>query len=118
MSIFIVILLAMALTLVLMRCKLPIGICIFGGGLFIWVCTNPDWRLITKAVEQMVTMSRTYDLVIALYLVICLEIELRKSGALAGMVQCLSRMFSSAKFTLAVMPAFLGVPAEVWPLVG
>lgn len=109
MSIFIVILLAMALTLVLMRCKLPIGICIFGGGLFIWVCTNPDWRLITKAVEQMVTMSRTYDLVIALYLVICLEIELRKSGALAGMVQCLSRMFSSAKFTLAVMPAFLGV---------
>ncbi|MBR2960163.1 MAG: DUF401 family protein [Burkholderiaceae bacterium] len=106
---FIVILLAMALTLVLMRCKLPIGICIFGGGLFIWVCTNPDWRLITKAVEQMVTMSRTYDLVIALYLVICLEIELRKSGALAGMVQCLSRMFSSAKFTLAVMPAFLGV---------
>ena len=109
MSIFIVILLAMALTLVLMRCKLPIGICIFGGGLFIWVCTNPDWRLITKAVEQMVTMSRTYDLVIALYLVICLEIELRKSGALAGIVQCLSRMFSSAKFTLAVMPAFLGV---------
>lgn len=109
MSIFIVILLAMALTLVLMRCKLPIGICIFGGGLFIWVCTNPDWRLITKAFEQMVTMSRTYDLVIALYLVICLEIELRKSGALAGMVQCLSRMFSSAKFTLAVMPAFLGV---------
>lgn len=109
MSIFIVILLAMALTLVLMRCKLPIGICIFGGGLFIWVCTNPDWRLITQAVEQMVTMSRTYDLVIALYLVICLEIELRKSGALAGMVQCLSRMFSSAKFTLAVMPAFLGV---------
>ena len=109
MSIFIVILLAMALTLVLMRCKLPIGICIFGGGLFIWVCTNPDWRLITHAVEQMVTMSRTYDLVIALYLVICLEIELRKSGALAGMVQCLSRMFSSAKFTLAVMPAFLGV---------
>lgn len=109
MSIFIVILLAMALTLVLMRCKLPIGICIFGGGLFIWVCTNPDWRLITKAVEQMVTMTRTYDLVIALYLVICLEIELRKSGALAGMVQCLSRMFSSAKFTLAVMPAFLGV---------
>ena len=109
MSIFIVILLAMALTLVLMRCKLPIGICIFGGGLFIWVCTNPDWRLITKAVEQMVTMSRTYDLVIALYLVICLEIELRKSGALAGMVQCWSRMFSSAKFTLAVMPAFLGV---------
>jgi integral membrane protein (TIGR00529 family) len=109
MSIFIVILLAMALTLVLMRCKLPIGICIFGGGLFIWVCTNPDWRLITKAVEQMVTMSRTYDFVIALYLVICLEIELRKSGALAGMVQCLSRMFSSAKFTLAVMPAFLGV---------
>lgn len=109
MSIFIVILLAMALTLVLMRCKLPIGICIFGGGLLIWGFTDPDWRLITKAVEQMVTMTRTYDLVIALYLVICLEIELRKSGALGGMVQCISRMFSSAKFTLAVMPAFLGV---------
>ncbi len=109
MNIFIIITLAMVLTLVLMRFKLPIGICIFGGGLFIWGFTNPDWRLIVKAGEQMATMSRTYDLVIALYLVICLEIELRKSGALAGMVQALSRMFSSAKFTLAVMPAFLGV---------
>ena len=57
----------------------------------------------------MLSLPRNYDLVFALYLVICLEIELRKSGCLAGMVEALSRMFSSRRFTLAVMPAFLGL---------
>ena len=54
-------------------------------------------------------MSRTYDILFALYFVMCLEIELRTSGALAGMVHALQRIFSSTKVTLAVMPAFLGL---------
>lgn len=109
MSIFIVIALAIAIVLLLLRVKQPIGIAILASGLFIWLCTDPTVKELTDAVKQMFAKQGNYDLVGALYLVVCLEIELRKSGALAGMVQALYRMFASPKFTLAIMPAFLGL---------
>ena len=109
MSIFIVIALAIAMVLWLLRVKQPIGIAILASGLFIWLCTDPTVKELTDAVKQMFAKPGNYDLVGALYLVVCLEIELRKSGALAGMVQALYRMFASPKFTLAIMPAFLGL---------
>lgn len=107
--IFLIITLAMLITLFLLRRRQPIGIAILVGGIFIWLCTDPTFKELKDAVIQMATTPRSYDLVGALYLVICLEIELRKSGCLAGMVEALSRMFSSRRFTLAVMPAFLGL---------
>lgn len=107
--IFLIITLAMVITLFLLRRRQPIGIAILVGGIFIWLCTDPTFKELEDAVIQMATTPRSYDLVGALYLVICLEIELRKSGCLAGMVEALSRMFSSRRFTLAVMPAFLGL---------
>lgn len=107
--IFLIITVAMLITLFLLRRRQPIGIAILTGGLFIWLCTDPNVTELTGAVTQMLSLPRNYDLVFALYLVICLEIELRKSGCLAGMVEALSRMFSSRRFTLAVMPAFLGL---------
>lgn len=107
--IFLIITVAMVITLFLLRRRQPIGIAILTGGLFIWLCTDPTLGELTGAVTQMLSLPRNYDLVFALYLVICLEIELRKSGCLAGMVEALSRMFSSRRFTLAVMPAFLGL---------
>ena len=107
--IFLIITLAMIITLFLLRRRQAIGIAILVGGIFIWLCTDPTFKELKDAVIQMATTPRSYDLVGALYLVICLEIELRKSGCLAGMVEALSRMFSSRRFTLAVMPAFLGL---------
>ncbi len=113
MSIFLIIAIAMAITLVLLRKHFPIGIAIMVAGIFIWLMTGPQINELTQAVVQMVSLPRNYDLVIALYLVICLEIELRRSGCLTGMVQALYRMFSGPKFTLAVMPAFLGLLPSV-----
>ena len=113
MSIFLIIAIAMAITLVLLRKHFPIGIAIMVAGIFIWLMTGPQITELTQAVVQMVSLPRNYDLVIALYLVICLEIELRRSGCLTGMVQALYRMFSGPKFTLAVMPAFLGLLPSV-----
>ena len=107
--IFLIITIAMLITLFLLRRHQPIGIAILVGGLFIWLCTDPTIKELIGAVTRMLSLPRNYDLVGALYLVICLEIQLRKSGCLAGMVEALSRMFSSRRFTLAVMPAFLGL---------
>ncbi|MDD4321311.1 MAG: DUF401 family protein [Acidaminococcaceae bacterium] len=74
-----------------------------------WAIKAPDPIHFITAGYQTFTMQRTYDLLFALYFVMCLEIELRTSGTLDGMVRALQRLFPSEKFTLAIMPAFLGL---------
>lgn len=109
MNIFLLLAIAMALIIILLRKHVPIGPCMLAGGLFIWVMKTPEPRYLWQALTETFSMNRTYDILFALYFVMCLEIELRTSGALAGMVQALQRIFSSTKVTLAVMPAFLGL---------
>ena len=109
MNIFLLLAIAMALIIILLRRHVPIGLCMLVGGLFIWVMKTPSLHYLWQGFTETLTMSRTYDILFALYFVMCLEIELRTSGALAGMVHALQRIFSSTKVTLAVMPAFLGL---------
>ena len=109
MNIFLLLAIAMALIIILLRRHVPSGPCMLVGGLFIWVMKTPSLHYLWQGFTETLTMSRTYDILFALYFVMCLEIELRTSGALAGMVHALQRIFSSTKVTLAVMPAFLGL---------
>ena len=113
MNIFLVIALAMLLIIILLRRHIPIGPAILAGGLLIWALVSPQFHYLVSAFTTTLTMQRTYDLILALYFVMCLEIELRTSGALDGMIRALQRLFASEKFTLAIMPAFLGLlPSE------
>ena len=109
MNIFLLVCIAMLLIIIMLRKHIPIGPCMLAGGLLIWVIKTPQLHYLTQAAGETLTMSRTYDILLALYFVMCLEIELRTSSALAGMVHALQRIFSSTKVTLAVMPAFLGL---------
>lgn len=109
MNIFLLLAIAMGIIIVLLRKHVPIGPCMLAGGLFIWVMKTPSLHYLWQGLAETLTMSRTYDILFALYFVMCLEIELRTSGALAGMVHALQRIFSSSRVTLAVMPAFLGL---------
>lgn len=109
MNIFLILIISMAIILLLLRRHIPIGPCMLAGGLFIWLVKSTQPAFLWQALTETLALSRTYDIIFALYFVMCLEIELRTSGALSGMVKALQRIFSSAKFTLAVMPAFLGL---------
>lgn len=109
MNIFLLLAIAMLLIIIMLRKHIPIGPCMLAGGLLIWAVKAPGLHYLAQAGVETMTMSRTYDILLALYFVMCLEIELRTSGALAGMVHALQRIFSSTKVTLAVMPAFLGL---------
>lgn len=109
MSIFYSILLGIALIIVLIRLRAPIGPSILAGGLAMWAIVNPSLESLRSAALETVRSDRTYDLIFALYFVMCLEIQLRKSGTLKGMVEAFNRIFSSKKATLAAMPAFLGL---------
>ncbi len=108
MNIFLVILLAAIAIVTLLRYKLPIGVAILSGGLVMWLCLDRTLASLVESAVMTVEQSRTYDLLFSLYFVMCLEIELRRSGTLDGMVKALNRLFKSTLVTLATMPAFLG----------
>lgn len=99
----------MILIVVLLRFKLLIGPAILSGGLLIWLFESRSFEKLWVAFTETLTMQRTWDLLLCLYFVMCLEVELRKSGSLHGMVVTLRNIFSSNKVTLAFMPAFLGL---------
>ncbi len=109
MNIFVTLILAMAVIIVMLRRRYPIGPAILAGGIFIWLFQTHDLSNFWTAAWQTATKQRTYDLLLALYFVMCLEIELRTSGTLDGMIAALQRLFSSKKIVLAIMPAFLGL---------
>jgi len=109
MNIFILLIIAMIIIVILLRKHIPVGPAMVAGGLFLWAVRSLDVLILGQAIVETLQKGRTYDLVAALALVMCLEIELRTSGTLSGMVQALQRLFSSAKVILAIMPAFLGL---------
>ena len=109
MNIFALLIIAMAIIILMLRRHIPIGPCMLTGGLFIWLMKTPELHYLTQAFTETLSLPRTYDIIFALYFVMCLEIELRTSGALAGMVHALQKIVSSNRVTLAVMPAFLGL---------
>ena len=82
-------------------------------GIFIWALRSASPISLLQAFYETFTLSRTYDIIFALYFVMCLEIELRLSGALQDMVKSLRRTFSNVKILLAAMPAFLGLLPSV-----
>lgn len=108
-SVFLVVIAAMILIVVLLRFKVLIGPAILSGGLLIWLFESRSFEKLWIVFTETLTMQRTWDLLLCLYFVMCLEVELRKSGSLHGMVVTLRNIFSSNKVTLAFMPAFLGL---------
>ncbi|MBR1419910.1 MAG: DUF401 family protein [Selenomonadaceae bacterium] len=92
-----------------MRKKFPIGISMIASGVFLWIFQSRELESILNAGIETLKMNRTYDILFAMYFVMCLEIELRKSGLLDSMVETLHGIFSDTKILLAAMPAFLGL---------
>lgn len=109
MNIFVILALALLIIIVLLRRHAPIGPAILAAGFFIWATTAPQFHYLPDALYTTLTSARTYDLILALYFVMCLEIELRTGGVLDGMVRALHHLLRSPKLTLAIMPAFLGL---------
>ena len=109
MSIFLVLSLGLLAIVILLRCRRPIGLAILGGGAVMWALSGAPSRALVAAAQDLLTQSRTYDLLLALYFVMCLEVALRRSGTLKGLVESLNALFSSTRLTISLMPAFLGL---------
>ncbi len=113
MNIFLLLTIALLVIIVLLRFKIQIGLCMLASGIFIWALRSASPFSLAQAFYETFTLPRTYDIIFALYFVMCLEIELRLSGALQDMVKALRRTFSNVKILLAAMSAFLGLLPSV-----
>lgn len=113
MNIFLILALAILVIVVLLRFRVPIGPSILAGGFVFWLAEDRTVASLVDAAVTTATLERTYDLLFALYFVMCLEIQLRRSGTLKGMVEALNRIFHSTRVTLSAMPAFLGLLPSV-----
>ena len=109
MNIFVILISALLIIIVLLRRRVPIGPAILTAGIFIWAAAAPQPHYLWNAWIETFSAYRTYDLIFALYFVMCLEIELRTGGILDDLVRSLHRLLKSPRLTLAIMPAFLGL---------
>ena len=81
MNIFLLLAIALLLIIFLLRFKIQIGLAMLVSGIFIWLFREPTFLKLLQAFYETFTLPRTYDIIFALYLIMCLEIELRRSGA-------------------------------------
>ena len=109
MSVYLILALSIAAIGILLRFHVLIGPAILSSGLVMWLCNDREIATFGTAFIETVTAQKSWDLLFALYFVMCLEVQLRKSGTLQRMVEALNRIFHSARATIAVMPCFLGL---------
>ena len=112
MNIFLLLAVAFSLIIIMLRRHVPIGPCMLAGGLLLWLARSADPLALVQAARETLSLPRTYDIILALYFVMCLEIELRGSGTLSGLVEALKRLFSV--FSLAMFPYRLRTAALNW----
>lgn len=109
MNVFVIIAISMASILLILRMRRPVGLAMLVGGLLVWLLSGAQLPALTKSVYQVFTLNRTYELIFALYFVMCLEIQLRLSGSLKGMLEALQHWFNNDRITIALMPVVLGL---------
>ncbi len=103
-----IILIVLCTVVVLLHRKVEIGHAMLAGSVILTVMTLSSPLLFFGSVVKTGQHSNTWEILIALYFVMCLEYQLRTSGLLDKVMAAARRKLISDKFLLAGMPAFLG----------
>ena len=102
------IMIALAVIVLLLNRKVQTGYAMLAGALIIFVTSGSEWAKFSAALTSTVTGYSTWEIIIALYFVMCLEFQLRTSGIIDGFMTSARGIFKSDRFLLVMMPAFLG----------
>lgn len=102
-------LLAMFVIVVMLRRRFSIGSAMLAGGIVIWLLSSAPLTAFLIAIINTFKKSTTYEIVFALFFVMCLEYQLRTSGTLDGLMNSMRSILPNDILTLAAMPAFLGL---------
>ena len=104
----VVILLTLSIVVVLLHRRLEIGHSMLVGSLLLQLLTWSAPALFLGAALKTLQNFNTWEILGALYFVMCLEFQLRTSGLLDDVMAAARARLLSDKLLLAGMPAFLG----------
>lgn len=92
----------------LLQRRISIGNAMLAGASLLFLMCSPQWAILAAVGKNLLTNSSTWEILLAMYLVMCLEFQLRTQGIIDGLMSVSRNMFKSDKVLLALMPAFLG----------
>ena len=104
----VVILVTLSTVVILLHRRVEIGHAMFAGALLLQVLTWSSPEIFLGAILGTLQTFNTWEILGALYFVMCLEFQLRTSGLLDEVMSAARARLLSDKFLLAGMPAFLG----------
>lgn len=98
----------LAAIVILLNRKTKMAISMFAGSAVLFLLTGPSPYKLLSAITATAASASTWEIIIALYFVMCLEYQLRTSGIINGVMAASRRIFRSDRVLLVMMPSFLG----------
>jgi integral membrane protein (TIGR00529 family) len=98
----------LAVAVCLLNRKVEMGNAMLAGSGVLLLLSGLQAAHLQTAVVQTVTDPSTWEIVLALYFVMCLEYQLRCGGIVDGLMATARKVLRSDRMLLALMPAFLG----------
>jgi len=102
------VLVTLILVVALLQRKISIGNAMLAGASLLFVMCSPQWLTLKLVGKGLLFSASTWEIMLALYLVMCLEYQLRTNGIIDGLMEAARVVLKSDKVLLALMPAFLG----------
>lgn len=103
------ILLMIAVTVYLLRKKVNIGIVMLLDSLYIVLVRQMNFNITKEAVMRGALSPKTIGLIIILYLIMMLEMIMRKKGMISDITESLKHLLKSNRMTAAVLPVVIGM---------
>ncbi|MGL5514412.1 MAG: DUF401 family protein [Sporomusa sp.] len=102
------ILITLVVIVLLLNRKIKMGNAMLAGSGVLFLLSGLTAQHLKAAVVTTATSLSTWEIVLALYFVMCLEYQLRVGGIVDGLMETARRRLRSDRALLAIMPAFLG----------
>ncbi|MDT8902900.1 DUF401 family protein [Anaeroselena agilis] len=99
---------ALAVIVFLLNRKVKMGPAMLAGSAIIFFASGATPAKLWSATAATATGRATWEIMLALYFVMCLEFQLRTGGIIDGMMTAARKLFRSDRILLALMPSFLG----------
>ncbi|SHN87297.1 DUF401 family protein [Desulfitobacterium chlororespirans] len=99
----------LAMVVWLLRKKIQIGHAMLAGSIVLFLISSPTLGKADAAVQTTLREVGTWEVVFAMYFVMCLEQLLRTTGIIEGFMAAMKPLLRSDRVLLAFMPTFLGL---------
>lgn len=109
MMVMVKILSTLILVVLLLRRRIQIGHAMLAGSMILFIIASPTWEKASAALQSTLLEISTWEVVLAMFFVMCLEHLLRTSGTIEGFMNSMKTILHSDRVLLALMPAFLGL---------